>query len=153
MPVDDARTAIQQGAQGLVVSDHGGLVSGGGALPVEALPAVADAVNSQVPILVDGSFRRGTDLLKGLALGATAVMVARPPMWGLAAYGAEGVRALDEFVLRGDKGPWAGRTGCRHAVDCQVARRRGLRRSSRSQSVRRHGRLGLATGGVGERVA
>ena len=86
MSVDDARTAIQQGAQGLVVSSHGGLVNGGGALPVEALPAVADAVNSQVPILVDGSFRRGTDLLKGLALGATAVLVARPPMWGLAAF-------------------------------------------------------------------
>ena len=98
MSVDDAQTAIQRGAQGLVVSNHGGLVSGGGALPVDALPAVADAVNGRVPILVDGSFRRGTDLLKGLALGATAVMVARPPMWGLAAYGAEGVQTVLELL-------------------------------------------------------
>ena len=89
MSVDDARTALQRGADGLVVSNHGGLVGGEGALPVDVLPAVADAVNGQVPILVDGSFRRGTDVLKGLALGATAIMVARPPMWGLAAYSAK----------------------------------------------------------------
>jgi len=98
MSVEDARTALQRGADGLVVSNHGGLVGGEGALPVDVLPAVADAVNGQVPILVDGSFRRGTDVLKGLALGATAVMVARPPMWGLAAYGAEGVQAVVEIL-------------------------------------------------------
>ena len=62
------------------------------------LPAVADAVAGRVPILVDGSFRRGTDVLKGLALGAAAVMVARPPMWGLAAYGAEGVQTVVEIL-------------------------------------------------------
>jgi 4-hydroxymandelate oxidase len=98
MSVDDARTALQRGADGLVVSNHGGLVGGEGALPVDVLPAVADAVNGQVPILVDGSFRRGTDVLKGLALGATAIMVARPPMWGLAAYGADGVQAVVEIL-------------------------------------------------------
>ena len=62
------------------------------------LPAVADAVAGRVPVLVDGSLRRGTDVLKGLALGATAVMVARPPMWGLAAYGAEGVQTVVEIL-------------------------------------------------------
>jgi len=98
MSVDDARTAIQRGAEGLVVSSHGGLAGGVAALPIDVLPAVADAVNGQVPVLVDGSFRRGTDVLKGLALGATAVMVARPPMWGLAAYGAEGVQAVIELL-------------------------------------------------------
>jgi 4-hydroxymandelate oxidase len=98
MGVEDARTALQRGAEGLVVSNHGGLVGGQGALPIDVLPAVADAVNGQVPILVDGSFRRGTDVLKGLALGATAVMVARPPMWGLAAYGAEGVQTVIEIL-------------------------------------------------------
>ncbi|MDA1092051.1 MAG: alpha-hydroxy-acid oxidizing protein [Acidobacteria bacterium] len=98
MSVDDARTALQQGADGLVVSNHGGVVGGQSALPVDVLPAVADAVGGQVPILVDGSFRRGTDVLKGLALGATAVMVARPPMWGLAAYGAEGVQTVIEIL-------------------------------------------------------
>jgi 4-hydroxymandelate oxidase len=98
MSVDDARTALQRGAAGLVVSSHGGLVGGDGALPIDVLPAVADAVDGQVPIVVDGSFRRGTDVLKGLALGATAVMVARPPMWGLAAYGAEGVQTVLELL-------------------------------------------------------
>ncbi len=98
MSVDDARTALQRGADGLVVSNHGGLMGGDGALPIDVLPAVADAVGGRVPILVDGSFRRGTDVLKGLALGATAVMVARPPMWGLAAYGAEGVQTVVELL-------------------------------------------------------
>lgn len=98
MSVADAQTALQRGASGLVVSNHGGLMGGQGALPVDVLPAVADAVNGQVPILVDGSFRRGTDVLKGLALGATAIMVARPPMWGLAAYGADGVQAVVEIL-------------------------------------------------------
>ena len=95
----DAQAAIEHGAQGLVVSSHGGLISGGdGALPIDVLPAVADIVDGEVPILVDGSFRRGTDVLKGLALGATAVMVARPAMWGLAAYGAEGVQTVIEIL-------------------------------------------------------
>ena len=99
MSVGDAETALAAGAQGLVVSNHGGLVGGaGGALAVDVLPAVADAVGGRAPVLVDGSFRRGTDVLKGLALGATAVLVARPPMWGLAAYGAEGVRTVIEIL-------------------------------------------------------
>ena len=98
MSVDDAQTALQQGAQGLVVSSHGGLVGDRGALPIDVLPAVADAVAGRVAVLVDGSFRLGTDVLKGLALGATAVMVARPPMWGLAAYGAEGVQTVLELL-------------------------------------------------------
>ena len=94
MDVGSAETALDRGARGLVVSNHGV----GGALPVDVLPAVADAVGGRVPVLVDGSFRRGTDVLKGLALGAAAVMVARPPMWGLAAYGAEGVQTVVEIL-------------------------------------------------------
>ena len=94
MDVEAAETALGRGARGLVVSNHGG----GGALPVDVLPAVADAVAGRVPVLVDGSFRRGTDVLKGLALGAAAVLVARPPMWGLAAYGAEGVQVVVEIL-------------------------------------------------------
>ena len=99
MSVDAAEAALAAGAQGLVVSNHGGLVDRGtGTLAIDMLPAVADAVAGRVPVLVDGSFRRGTDVLKGLALGATAVMVARPPMWGLAAYGAEGVQTVVEIL-------------------------------------------------------
>ena len=98
MNPDDAETALEHGAQGIVVSSHGGLVTGSGTLPVDVLPAVADAVDARVPVLVDGSFRRGTDILKGLALGATAVMLGRPPMWGLAAYGATGVQTVLELL-------------------------------------------------------
>ena len=93
MNVNDAQTAVDRGAQGVIISNHGGLVGGEGALPVDVLPAVADALTEQLPIIVDGSFRRGTDVLKGLALGATAVMVARPPMWGLA-----GVQTVVEIL-------------------------------------------------------
>ena len=94
MDVASAETALDRGAGGVVVSNHGV----GGALPIDVLPAVADAVAGRVPVLVDGSFRRGTDVLKGLALGAAAVLVARPPMWGLAAYGAEGVQTVVEIL-------------------------------------------------------
>ena len=62
------------------------------------LPVIADAVHERVPILIDGSFRRGTDVLKALALGARAVLVARPLMWGLAAYGADGVQTVLEIL-------------------------------------------------------
>jgi len=98
MGIDAARTALDRGARGVIVSNHGGLLPGENALPIDVLPAVSDAVGDQVPVLVDGSFRRGTDVLKGLALGATAVLVARPPMWGLAAYGAEGVQTVVEIL-------------------------------------------------------
>ena len=98
MTAGDAETALAAGAQGLVVSNHGQHVDRGGTLAIDVLPAVADAVAGRAPVLVDGSFRRGTDILKGLALGATAVLVARPPMWALAAYGAEGVQAVVELL-------------------------------------------------------
>ena len=99
MRAGDAETALAAGARGLVVSNHGGLAAGGaGVLAIDVLPEVADAVAGRAPVLVDGSFRRGTDVLKGLALGAAAVLVARPPMWGLAAYGAEGVRTVVEIL-------------------------------------------------------
>ena len=62
------------------------------------LPAVAEAVAGRVPVLVDGGFRRGGDVLKAIALGATAVLVCRPALWGLAAYGAEGVQTVLELL-------------------------------------------------------
>jgi 4-hydroxymandelate oxidase len=95
----DAQRAIDRGAQGLVVSNHGGAVGLGGVLPIEVLPTIADAVGDRAPVLVDGSFQRGSDILKGLALGATAVMLARPMMWGLAAYGAPGVEGALRLLI------------------------------------------------------
>jgi isopentenyl diphosphate isomerase/L-lactate dehydrogenase-like FMN-dependent dehydrogenase len=94
MNPEEAETAVKRGAQGIVVSSHGGRFASGLAASIEMLPSIADAVGGKVPLLIDGSFRRGTDILKALALGARAVLVSRPPLWGLAAYGAEGVQTV-----------------------------------------------------------
>ena len=88
----DAKRAIESGMQGLVVSNAG--LSGVRPAPMDVLPSVVDAVGPNVPVLVDGGFRRGTDVIKALALGARAVLLGRPPMWGLAAYGADGVQLI-----------------------------------------------------------
>jgi 4-hydroxymandelate oxidase len=96
---EDARLAAEHGAAGVVVSNHGGrqldTVSSG----AEALPAIADAVGDRLDVIVDGGIRRGTDVLKALALGARAVMVGRPIIWGLAVDGENGVRAVLEVLL------------------------------------------------------
>jgi len=98
MTPEDAERAIDLGVDGIVVSNHGGIRGVEGAGPVDVLSSISDAVGGRVPILVDGSFRRGTDVLKGLALGARAVLVGRAPMWGLAAYGAIGVQTVLEIL-------------------------------------------------------
>jgi 4-hydroxymandelate oxidase len=97
MTTGDAKTALEQGARGIVVSDHGGM-GGGKTAPIEILPSIADLVGGKAVVLLDGSVRRGTDILKALVLGAQAVLVARPMMWGLAAYGAEGVQSVIELL-------------------------------------------------------
>jgi 4-hydroxymandelate oxidase len=68
------------------------------ASPIEVLPAIAATVAGKVPILIDGSFRRGSDIMKALALGARAVMIGRPVLWGLAAYGSAGVQTILEML-------------------------------------------------------
>jgi 4-hydroxymandelate oxidase len=99
---DDARLALKHGVQGLVVSNyvsnHGGVAGPVRDAPILVLPAIVDAVQGNVPVLVDGSVRRGTDILKALAFGARAVLVGRPAMWGLAAYGANGVQGVLEML-------------------------------------------------------
>jgi 4-hydroxymandelate oxidase len=94
----DARAALQQNAHGVIVSNHGGAATPGGETLVLQLPAIVDAIAGRVPVLVDGGFRRGTDILKALAFGAQAVVIARPIVWGLAGYGAEGVRGVIEML-------------------------------------------------------
>ena len=93
----DAKAALQQHAQGVMVSSYGGAMTSSGETIMQ-LPAIVDAVAGRVPVLVDGGFRRGTDILKALAFGAQAVAVGRPVMWGLAAYGADGVRGVIEML-------------------------------------------------------
>jgi 4-hydroxymandelate oxidase len=98
MTPEEARTAVERGVQGIVVSNHGGHFTTGLAAPIEVLPSIVDAVGGKAPVFIDGSFRRGTDVIKGLALGARAVLVCRPSLWGLAAYGTEGVRTVLELL-------------------------------------------------------
>lgn len=88
---EDAREAVRQGVSGLLVSNHGGRVLDGAIATADALPRVVDAVGDTLPVLVDGAIVRGTDILRALALGARAVLVGRPALWGLASAGAAGV--------------------------------------------------------------
>ena len=88
---DDALRAIQHGAAGVIVSNHGGRQLDTAIASIEALPAIAEQLGGRVPILLDGGIRRGTDVIKALALGANAVLLGRPVLWGLAASGQQGV--------------------------------------------------------------
>jgi len=94
----DAREAVKRGAKGVVVSNYRGGSAANLPGTLLLLPPVVQAVGGQVPVLVDGSFRRGTDILKALGLGAKGVMVGRPVMWGLAAYGTPGVQGVVEML-------------------------------------------------------
>ena len=98
MSPEEARTAVQRGAQGIIVSNHGGRFVPGLAAPIEVLAPIVDAVGGKAPVLIDGGFRRGTDIMKALALGAQAVLITRPVLWGLAAYGADGVQTVVEML-------------------------------------------------------
>jgi pre-mycofactocin synthase len=100
MRADDARRCVDIGATAISVSNHGGNNLDGTPASVRALPAVAEAVGTQVEVLLDGGIRRGADVVKALALGARAVMIGRAYLWGLAANGSAGVKNVFD-VLRG----------------------------------------------------
>ncbi|WP_163505193.1 alpha-hydroxy acid oxidase [Fodinicola acaciae] len=95
---DDARRAVDAGAAGIIVSNHGGRHLDTTVASIDALAPVVAAVNGQVPVLVDGGVRRGVDVAKALMLGATAVGIGRPYLWGLATAGADGVRAVLDLL-------------------------------------------------------
>lgn len=95
--VAEVRAVLQQDLKGLIISNYGGAPSKVTGPLILQLPELLDVV-AGIPVLVDGGFRRGTDIVKALAFGAQAVVVARPVMWGLAAYGAEGVRGVVEML-------------------------------------------------------
>jgi isopentenyl diphosphate isomerase/L-lactate dehydrogenase-like FMN-dependent dehydrogenase len=98
LTAEDARLACEHGAAGVVVSNHGGRQLDGVSATADALPEVVDAVAGRVEVLVDGGVRRGTDVVKALALGARAVLAGRAPLWGLAANGEDGARAVLELL-------------------------------------------------------
>jgi isopentenyl diphosphate isomerase/L-lactate dehydrogenase-like FMN-dependent dehydrogenase len=98
---EDAMLARDHGADGVVVSNHGGRATETGRATLDILPEVVDAVGSQIPVFVDGGFRRGTDVYKALAMGARAVGIGRAYIYGLSAFGQQGVeRVLD--ILRAE---------------------------------------------------
>jgi 4-hydroxymandelate oxidase len=113
---DDAQRAVERGAAGIVVSNHGGRQLDGSPATIDVLPRVADAVNGRALLLLDGGVRRGTDVLKALALGAKAVLVGRPVLWGLAVGGEDGVRrALS--ILRQEIDEAMALAGCARLAD------------------------------------
>ena len=98
MHAQDAAEAARRGVAAVVVSNHGSRAAEGHADPMALLPTVAESVGGRIPVLVDGGFRRGGDVLKAIALGASAVLVCRPVMWGLAAYAGAGVQKVVEML-------------------------------------------------------
>lgn len=91
---EDAALCITHGVDGIIVSNHGGRQEESCCATIESLPEVVDAINGKIPVLIDGGIRRGTDIFKALALGATAVCIGRPYIWGLAAHGQPGVELV-----------------------------------------------------------
>jgi 4-hydroxymandelate oxidase len=94
----DAELAVQNGIDGILVSNHGGRGEDNGRSTIDALPEIMTAVNGRMTVIVDSGFRRGTDVVKALAMGAQAVGVGRPYLWGLGAFGQEGVARVLEIV-------------------------------------------------------
>ena len=113
---DDAARAVASGAAAVWVSNHGGRQLDTTIATVDALPAIVEAVDGRVPVIVDGGVRRGTDVIKALALGASVVAIGRPVLWGLAAAGEDGVsRVLS--LLRDELSQAMALCGCRTVAD------------------------------------
>jgi (S)-2-hydroxy-acid oxidase len=98
MTAEDARLAVEQGADGVFVSNHGGRLFDASLSTIEALPEVVEAVGGRAEVYLDSGVRRGSDVVKALALGARAVGVGRPWYWGLAVGGPEGVQRVLELL-------------------------------------------------------
>ncbi len=97
---EDAGLAVEHGVDGIIVSNHGGRSEDSGRSTIECLPEVVSAVQGRIPVIVDGGFRRGTDIFKALALGADAIAIGRPYLWGLASFGQEGVETVLDLLAR-----------------------------------------------------
>ena len=95
---EDAVMARERGVDGIIVSNHGGRASEDLRATINSLPEVVDAVGPQIPVMIDGGFRRGADVFKALALGARAVGIGRPYIWGLSAFGQAGVEKVLDLL-------------------------------------------------------
>ena len=95
---DDAELAVENGVDGIIVSNHGARAVATDRSTIECLPEVVDAVRGRIVVLIDSGFRRGTDFFKALALGADAVCIGRPYLWGLASFGQAGVEAVLDLL-------------------------------------------------------
>ncbi|HEY7161532.1 MAG TPA: alpha-hydroxy acid oxidase [Acidobacteriota bacterium] len=98
---EDATLCLQNGADAIIVSNHGGRQEESNRGTLECLPEIVEAAEGKIPILIDGGFRRGTDIFKALAMGAKAICIGRPYVWGLGAFGQQGVEKVLE-ILRGE---------------------------------------------------
>ena len=101
---EDAELCLKHGVDGIIISNHGGRAMETYRGTLECLPEIVNAVKGKIPVMIDGGFRRGTDIFKALALGATAICIGRPYIWGLASFGQDGVEAVlriltDELAL------------------------------------------------------
>jgi len=97
---EDAQLCLEHGVHGIIVSNHGGRSHSSARATIDCLPEVVQAVGGRIPVIVDGGIRRGTDVFKALALGATAVGIGRPYLWGLAAFGQPGVERVLDILRR-----------------------------------------------------
>ena len=121
---EDASLAVDNGIDAIIVSNHGGRGEDSGRSTIDALPEILAAVNGRMPVLVDSGFRRGTDIIKALAMGATAVCVGRPYIWGLGAFGQPGVERVLELLREELKGGMQqmGAPTVKHLVPAMVRR-------------------------------
>ncbi len=94
----DAALCLQHGVDGIIVSNHGGRAEASGRSTIESLPEIAETIGGRIPVLIDSGFRRGTDIFKALALGADAVCVGRPYIWGLSSFGQAGVEKVMDIL-------------------------------------------------------
>lgn len=97
---EDAHLAVEHGVDGIIISNHGGRSENSGRSTIGCLPEVVEAVQGRIPVIIDGGFRRGTDIFKALALGADAIAIGRPYLWGLASFGQEGVETVLDLMAR-----------------------------------------------------
>jgi len=95
---EDAKLCLENGVDGIIVSNHGGRAEESGRATIDCLPEVVSVVQGQIPVLIDSGFRRGTDIFKALALGANGICIGRPYLWGLAAFGQSGVEAVLDIL-------------------------------------------------------